>query len=75
MPILQERQRERRVEAGVRKEQTIRTFVRWVSNHHCDGLHNADFEVCRVWLCRLAYRVERRFSQRWYKAEMPEVPR
>ena len=53
----------------------MRAFVRWAFNRHCDKLHNADFEVCRARLCRLAYRVERHFSQRWYGAEMPEVPR
>ena len=40
----------------------MREFIRLAFNRHEDKLHNADFEVCRVWYCRLARWLEVRLT-------------
>jgi len=37
----------------------IRDFIWRIYQRHCVTLHNADFEVCADWRCRLAYALER----------------
>ena len=33
-------------------------FFLFAFNRHINDLHNADYEVCRDWLCRLAWWLE-----------------
>jgi len=38
-------------------------FFCWVFDRHIARQHNASYDVCPHWLCRLAYRLEKRL---WY---------